>query len=759
MAIPSAASQIKVSNHHGDHMRYSVPLLLALALPALSVADNLLGYNESASTTQRQLELRLDQEIDAQEMDQWLRHLSASPHHAGSAASKANAEYIAALLESWGYQVEIAQYQILLPTPHTRELALIAPGNYVAELQEDAIAEDPSTVSPESMLPPYNAFSVDGEVEAELVYVNYGIPADYEILARHGIDVTGKIAIARYGKSWRGIKPKLAGEKGAIGTIIYSDPADDGYGAGDVYPKGPFKHASGVQRGSVMDMPTYPGDVLTPGRGATKNARRLDREDAPTITKIPVLPVSYRDALPLLSALDGEVVPTEWRGALPITYHFGPGPARVRMKLKFNWDTVTAYNVIARMQGSTHPDEWIIRGNHHDGWNHGAQDPLSGLVAMLAEAKAIAALAKTGQRPLRTVIFAAWDAEEPGLIGSTEWAEHHAVELKKNAVAYLNTDGTTRGFIGIGGSHILERFFNQVMEDVNDPRADITLKERRRAHAQIYSATPELKAEARERADLRLYPLGSGSDYTPFLQHLGIASANMGFSGEAAGGSYHTLYDTYAHHITWNDPALLYGATLSKLSGRATLRLANAPRLPFEFKGFADNIALYVKQLEELANKMRKDTALSNQLIDGGIYAAALNPDKRLGPPPQHAAVPHFSFAPLKNALQRLQSAAIQFDEASKNSNRTSSEINRLLYTSERILTRDEGLDGRPWYKHHIYAPGFYTGYGVKTIPGVREAIEEREYTKVESQVLLAAQVLNDMAARIELLSSKIRPS
>jgi len=737
-------------------MRVSILALLALGNIVFAAEGSILGYDDTSSATQRAAEARLDKMIDAQEMDGWLRLLSAKPHHVGSLASKENAEFIAELFESWGYDVEIAEYEILLPTPRIREVELLSPTTFSASLTEDSLAEDASTSVRENLLPPYNAFSTDGEVEGELVFVNYGMPADYEILERYGIDVTGKIAIAKYGRSWRGIKPKLAGEKGAIGTIIYSDPGDDGYAAGDVYPQGPFKHESAVQRGSVMDMPTYPGDVLTPGRGATRNAQRLKKEDAPTITRIPVLPMSYRDALPLLSAMGGEVVPGEWRGALPITYHLGPGPARVRLKAEFDWNMVTAYNVIARLEGQEYPDEWVIRGNHHDGWNHGAADPLSGLVATLAEAKAVAELARSGERPLRTVIYAAWDAEEPGLIGSTEWAEHHAADLREHAVAYLNTDGSARGFIGIGGSHVLQRFFNQIIEEVDDPVFSVTLKERRRAYDMLNGADDKAKEEARDREDLRIYPLGSGSDYTPFLQHLGIASANLGFRGEAAGGSYHTLYDTYEHYTTWKDPGLVYGATLAKVTGRATLRLANAPRLPFEFMSFADNVAMYVEEIEKLADDMRETTARNNKLIADGIYAVALNPNKSFGPPAGKAPVPHFNFAPLKNALSRLQSAATAYDSSAGAHATTSEEINKLLYTSERLLTRDAGLDGRTWYKHHIYAPGFYTGYGVKTIPGVREAIEQREFDKVAPQVDIAANVLNDMAERVELLTSKL---
>ncbi len=354
------------------------------------------------------------------------------------------------------------------------------------------------------------------------------------------------------------------------------------------------------------------------------------------------------------------------------------------------------------------------------------------------------------------MIYAAWDAEEPGLIGSTEWAEHHANDLKKHAVAYINTDGSDRGFVNIGGSHGLERFFNQIIEEVDDPRSDITLKDRRRAYELIYGDDKE-KETARDRADLRINPMGSGSDYTPFLQHLGIASAHVNFGGEANDGSYHTLYDTYEHYTTFQDPGLMYGTTLAKVTGRAALRLANAPRLPFEFMGFADNIALYVGELEELADSMREEAEKNNQLLDDGTYAAAINPYKSIGVPARKEPVPHFNFAPLKNALDRLQQAANQYDEAAKGRTDVSPDINNLLFTSERLLTRDAGLDGRSWYKHHIYAPGFYTGYGVKTIPGVREAIEEREYDRVAPQIAIAASVLNNMAARIETISDEIK--
>jgi len=731
-------------------MRGIIVAAVLAGISGVAHGQDILGFSDSEAAVQRSLEADFDTGLSRQDMDAWLKRMSARPHHAGSVAGKENAEFIAGLLESWGYDVEIAEYEILLPTPKVRELELVAPVQFTASLREDSLPEDASTSVRDDLLPPYNAFSVDGDVEGELVFVNYGRPEDYEILDRYGISVEGKIAIAKYGKSWRGIKPKLAGEKGAIATLIYSDPGDDGYGAGDVYPQGPFKHDSAVQRGSVMDMPTYPGDVLTPGVGATRRANRLDIEDAGTITKIPVLPISARDALPLLAAMDGAVVPAEWRGGLPITYHLGPGAARVHLKVEFNWEMITAYNIIATLKGEKFPDEWVIRGNHHDGWNHGAADPLSGLVAMLSEAHSVAMLAQAENRPARTIIYAVWDAEEPGLIGSTEWAEHHARELKEHVVAYLNNDGSSRGFVNIGGSHVLERFFNQIMDDVRDPLMDISVKERRRASMVLNAKTDSDRDEARNREDLRIYPMGSGSDYTPFLQHLGIAAANISFGVKGAGGSYHTLYDTYEHFTTWRDPGLLYGEALAQVAGRATLRLANASRLPFEFTGLADNIGLYVRQIEELADEQRQATELTNQQIDDGLYDVALNPNEGLGAPALRDAVPHFNFAPLKNALHRLQDAANAYQESVADGATASSEVNALLYSSVRLLSREEGLAGRTWYKHHIYAPGFYTGYGVKTIPGVREAIEQREYEAVPEQVEIAAQVLVRMAQRIE---------
>jgi len=685
-----------------------------------------------------------------------MRELSSQPHHVGTEKGKKNAEFIAEKFKRWGYQTKIETFYTLFPEPKTRMLKMIAPTEFVPRLREPALAEDGTSNQQSEQLPIYNAYSIDGDVTAELVYVNYGIPADYEQLAQRGIDVKGKIVIARYGGSWRGIKPKVAAEKGAIGCILYSDPRDDGYFQGDVYPLGAYKNEHGAQRGSVMDMPTYPGDPLTPGKGATKKPRRFKLEDVPTLTSIPVMPISYADAIPLLQAMEGPVAPASWRGALPLTYHLGPGPAKVHMTLEFDWKIVPVYNVIATLKGSVYPDEWVIRGNHHDAWVNGASDPISGLVSMMAEAKGIGELVKSGWSPKRTIKYAAWDSEEQGLIGSTEWAEEHAAELKKKCVLYINTDGSGRGFVFVGGSHTLENFVNQVLPDVTDPQTGKSVAERRRSRTMI-SGGAEAKANARSGGDDRISALGSGSDYTPFLQHLGIASLAVGFGGESGGGSYHSIYDSFDHYTRFGDPTFDYGVTLAKVTGRMTIRMASANLLPFEFNKFTATVQRYVEQVEKLADKMREDTEMENRLINEGHYQAAADPTKTYFAPKTKSPVPHINFAPLKNAMSRLEESTSAYAESlnpfingdQELSATAVKRLNKLLYQSERNLTRKEGLPLRPWYQHFIYAPGFYTGYGVKTLPGVREAIEERQWQEVERQINNLASTLDKFASGV----------
>src|SRR6187397_3706319 len=424
--------------------RLNFVLVLVLSVTSIN-AQKIMGFNEANAKSQLDWEKQYDAQLNAKNLDTWMQFLTSHPHHVGSPHDKANAEYMANLFRSWGYQTETAEYQVLFPTPKTRVLELLGAKPYKAKLEEPGLKEDKTSGQKSEQLPPYNAYSADGDVTAELVFVNRGIPADYDDLERMGISVKGKIVIAKYGGSWRGIKPKVAYEHGAIGCLIFSDPADDGYSAGDVYPEGPYRPKDGVQRGSVMDMPVYPGDPLTPGVGATQAAKRLEIKDATTLTKIPVMPISYGDAQPLLAALAGPAAPASFRGGLPITYRMGPGPAKVHFKVAFNWDIKPLYDVIAKIPGSTFPDEWIVRGNHHDAWVNGANDPVSGMAAELEEARALGELRKRGWAPKRTIVYAAWDGEEPALLGSTEWVETHLDELRQKAVTYINTDGNARG--------------------------------------------------------------------------------------------------------------------------------------------------------------------------------------------------------------------------------------------------------------------------------------------------------------------------
>lgn len=721
-------------------------LLLILVFCMSSLSAQMLGFSPENAREQEKIEAEYDTYLKTEDFDQWIKQMSARPHHVGSPWGKANAEFMVKKFREWGFEANLEEYQVLFPTPKVRLLEMLEPTAFKAGLQEPPVEGDASSQQIDEMLPPYNCFSVDGDVTAELVFVNYGVPADYEELEKMGIDVKGKIVIAKYYGSWRGIKPKLAAEKGAIGCIIYSDPADDGYARGDVYPEGPFKNEYGVQRGSVLDMPLRPGDPLTPGYGATADAKRLNKEEADNLTKIPVLPISYGDARPLLAALGGPVAPGSWRGALPITYHIGPGPAKVRLKLEFDWQLQPAYNVIAKMKGSVYPDEWIIRGNHHDAWVHGAADPVSGMAAVMAEAKAVGELAKKGRRPKRTLVYCGWDAEEPALLGSTEWVEDHARELRQKAVAYINTDGNGRGFLGGGGSHTLERYFDEVSRTVTDPQTGLSVYDRRKARIMV-SGQPE-------PSHFELSALGAGSDYSPFLQYLGIASINLGFGGENAGGEYHTGYDSYEHYTRFKDPGFQYGVTLAKVAGRLSLRLANADVLPFDFQHFSATVAGYANEVMKLADRQREETVRENRLIREGLYQAAADPTQTFVVPESKPEVPYLNFAPLQNALDQLKKNAAAYETARKKAEPGAKEVAKLnqhLLQMERKLTRDHGLPRRPWYKHHIYAPGFYTGYGVKTLPGVREAIEQRDYEEAQEQIQILAEVISGFAGEVEM--------
>ncbi len=710
------------------------------------------GFTKESAESEFKLEEKFDNYLKAENLDQWLKKLTARPHHVGSAYGKINAEYIRDLFQSWGYEAEIESYKVLFPTPKVRLLEMVSPVVFRAKLEEPQLKED-GTTGPNEQLPVYNAWSPDGDVIAELVFVNYGIPDDYETLERLGIDVKGKIVIAKYGGSWRGIKPKVAQEHGAIGCLIYSDPEEDGYYQGDVYPKGSYRPKDGAQRGSVLDMPIYPGDPLTPGIGATEDAKRIDRSEATNLIKIPVLPISYGDALPLLSALGGPVAPEKWRGALPITYHIGPGTTKVHLKLQFSWDMVNCLNVIAKMKGSELPNEWVVRGNHHDGWNNGAADPLSGLVAEMEEARAISELLKTGWKPKRTIVFCAWDGEEPSLMGSTEWVEHHATELQQKVVAYINSDGNGRGFLGVAGSHTLETMVGEIGRDVIDPQTGVSVLERVKSRQAALATSTKAKKEILSKKTLPIGALGSGSDYTPFIQHLGIPSLNIGYGGEGGGGVYHSIYDSYTHYKRFGDPKFEYGIALAKTAGRTTLRLVNADVLPFDFKGFQKTISGYLTEVISLIDNLRESTELENQMIKERRYVLANDPTQKYIPPTVVESVPFIDFSLLQNAISELEKSASTFSDlyaANPKPNTNLNKLNELLFQAEQKLLSPNGLPRRPWYKHTIYAPGFYTGYGVKTLPGVREAIEQRNWKEAQEQIGIVAKAITEYTQQVE---------
>ena len=741
---------------------------------ALAVPESLIGFKAASSTAELEGERAFDSSIDPAELRSWLEQMSSEPNQVGSPHDKANADFMLGKFKEWGWEARIETFYVLYPTPKSESLELLAPAPYATRLIEPPIAGDRTSDHTAGGLPPYNIYGADGDVTADLVYVNFGTPEDYIELERRGIDVKGRIVIARYGECWRGLKPKLAQEHGAVGCIIYSDPHEDGYWSGDVYPKGGYRPDEGVQRGSVADITLYAGDPLTPGIGATKDAKRLTVAEARTILKIPVIPISSGDARPLLAALEGPVAPAGWRGAVPVTYHIGPGPAKVHLEVSSDWGLKPIYDVIAVMKGSAYPDQWVIRGNHHDAWVFGAWDPLAGNIAEMAEAKAIGALARTGWKPKRTLVYAGWDGEEAGLLGSTEWAEAHADELRQRAVLYVNSDTNARGTLFVGGSHSYQRLVNEVAGSVVDPETGASVLERLRARVKV--AGPDgnpgpdgqaLLAAAEAGGDLPIEALGSGSDYTPFLQHLGISSINLGFNGEDVDASiYHSTYDSFDHFVRFGDPKFAYEVALAQTAGRLVLRTADADVLPMRFGDLADASARYASEVEKLTDKEREDSGKLRRLIDDGSFRLAADPEQRRAAPPAPGDVPRIDFGALREAAARLKRSAAFYDNAFAGASAgdfrlpaaEAAELNGLLQGVEQTLSSERGLPGRDWYRHMLYAPGRYTGYAAKTLPAVREAIELRQWTVAVDYIPVVAGALNAAASRLDEAASRLTP-
>jgi N-acetylated-alpha-linked acidic dipeptidase len=726
----------------------------------------LYGYSAESSRVERQWEEKLRAIPSPDNLREYMKRLSARPHNVGSLYDKDNAEWIASKFKEFGLDTHIETFSVLYPTPRERLVELVEGGpHFTAKLLEPPVPEDPTSNQTAEQLPTYNAYSIDGDVTAPLVYVNYGLPEDYEILDRRGISVKGAIIIARYGHSWRGIKPQVGAEHGAIGCIIYSDPHDDGYAGGEVFPKGPYRPRDGVQRGSVQDSSVFMGDPLTPGIGATADAKRLEIKDAQSLTKIPVLPISYGDAQPLLAAITGPVAPRAWQGGLPITYRLGPGAAKVHLKVFSNWDIKPLYDVIGKISGSTNPDEWVIRGNHHDAWVNGAEDPISGMVAVMEEARALGELVKQGWKPKRTIIYCAWDGEEPGLLGSTEWVETHVDDLRKHAVVYINSDSNARGYFGLEGSHTLEHFMNDVARDVQDPETKVSVWKRSQMKEIADAKSPEVRSELRNRHDLRLEMLGGGSDHAPFINFAGVASLGIGFGGEDGGGIYHSIYDDFYWYTHFSDTNFVYGRALAQAGGTAIMRMADADLLPLQFTDFADDVKMYVTEVKKFSVDQREEIRRKNLEIGDGIYEATSDPRLTWVTPKPEELPPYINFAPLDNAVEALGQSSAEYqkvlDRVSANggaalASSSVAEVNALLMQSEHKLTTPEGLPGRFWYKHELYAPGVYTGYAAKAIPAVREALEQKKWKQAEEATARVAKVLEDEAQLISDAAAKL---
>jgi N-acetylated-alpha-linked acidic dipeptidase len=731
-------------------------LLAAQAKEETIPPSRLLGYSLQTSEKEQGWEQKFRDGIVPDNIRENMRRLSARPHHVGSPYDKDNAEWILSKFKEWGFDARIETFNVLFPTPKERVLELLEPTKFSAKLQEPVLSSDPTSNQTGQQLPTYNSYSIDGDVTAPLVYVNHGNREDYDRLDRLGISVKGAIVIARYGEGWRGIKPKVAGEHGAIGCIIYSDPKGDGYYNGDDYPEGGWRPRFGVQRGSVMDT-DYPGDPLTPGVGATADAKRLTIKEAKTITKIPVLPISYSDAVPFLSALRGPVAPEGWRGGLPITYHVGPGPAKVHLKISSNWDLKPIYDVIATLHGSD-DNEWVLRGNHHDAWVNGADDPISGQSALLEEARMLGELHLQGWQPRRRIVYCAWDGEEPGLLGSVEWVETHVDELKKHAVAYINSDSNERGFLDAGGTQDLQSFITSVARDVRDPETNMSVFQRSRLNSIVKAKDAEERKNIRSHNDLLLKALGDGSDFTAFQDYAGISTLSVEFGGEDDGTQYHSIYDDFYWYTHFVDSDFLYGRALAETAGTAIIRLADADLIPVDYSPQAEAIAKYETELEKILKDKQDEFTERNLELQEDVFTATNDPRRPSVPPPVEVIPPYMSFAPMKNAIELLKKSSERYSKALaawqvNRSPAVSAEglhaINAELIGIPRLFLSEKGLPERPWFKNQIYAPGAYTGYGAKPIAAVREYMDQKKWKEADAQIPQVAQVIENVAAGI----------
>ena len=683
------------------------------------------GFRDVAA--EQEIEKRFLAVPDPKLAEEHLRILTQAPHIAGSPEDKATAEYVAKKFREAGLDTEIVEYKVWINYPAEISVEMTAPagvemhGPRREHVDGDPFQDDPRVVNA------YNGMSPSGDAEAEVVYANYGSPEDFDKLQQLGVDVRGKIAIVRYGENFRGVKAFVAQERGAAGVIIYSDPKDDGYYRGDAYPKGPWRPASGVQRGSIGFMFQFPGDPTTPGVASVPSlpdSKRVSPAQSEQLPKIPATPLSYADAAPVLEHLGGPPSPREWQGALPFTYHVGPGPAKIRMHLKQDYQLRTIWDVVGKVRGASSPDEWVVAGNHRDAWVYGAVDPNSGTAAMLEAVHGVGELLKSGWKPKRTIVIGSWDAEEEGLIGSTEWGEDHARELG-NAAAYFNVDVAVSGTkFGASGVPSLKEFIREITKAVPSPPGGTVYDAWRKTsepnqesyHPQETNTSTHRPPAADLRGEVPVGDLGSGSDYTVFLQHLGVPSTDIGSTGDY--GVYHSVFDNFAWFKKFGDPDFRYEQQMARVYGLEIVRTAGADVLPYDYEDYGKEVSVYLDAAKNKAKDRFGDKA------------------------------PDFSAA-LEGA-RHLEEAGAKILQKQRKMTGAPDRLNAALRQAERALLIPEGLPNRPWYHHAIYAPGQYTGYAAVVIPGVNEAIDHGDLRRTEQQIGVLAAALNRAALALE---------
>jgi N-acetylated-alpha-linked acidic dipeptidase len=668
----------------------------------------LMGFTAAGSARQLAWEAVMAAVPDGARMRAYHYELTRAPHHAGTEENYRLAVYLRDLWDGFGFETEMVKYDVLVPWPGDLRLRLVHPEVVDLEVDEPPIPEDPDTYV-ENGLPGMAAYVTPGDAGGEVVYANYGRIGDYRLLDEMGVSLEDRIVLVRYGGTpgqMRGMKVRMAAERGAVGVVIYSDPEDDGYVRGDIYPNGRWRPWEGIQRGSFLDVPIYPGDPLTPFEPSIPGVERLALEDAATIQKIPVQPISYGEALKILRHVEGDVVPEEWQGGLPLTYHLGPGPARVEMHVEYDYRQRPVWNVFGRIEGTEEPDKFVLAAGHRDSWVLGARDPTSGAVSLLETARGVAAALEQGFQPRRSIVFGSWGGEDFFLLGSTEWGEQFADELKGNMIAYINRESYTAGGWSASGNHSMERFVIETSRDAGHPEA-----------ATLFDAW----SEQDPGAPVRLGALGSGSDYTVFLDHLGVPSLSLGYG--QGNGIYHSLYDTYHWYQRFGDPEYRYGVAQADMVGRMVMRLANAEVLPFDFTGAADAIAGYVDELVEMdAGGVLRDELRAIGAANAGLRLAGVEAN---------------------GAFNRALEGGDEWVAANRQALR---EVNALIMRAERELLDERGLWRRPWYRNLVYAPGYYEGYAAKTLPGVREAMEDGEWEIAREQAGMLVEAIERAA-------------